>query len=747
MDLQPLQKIIHLPKHIFSVQIEPFTCQLVRSADNAVVWQWQATRFRTNKSGWQSPETATKVSWDDSGGRIIFSGLDQNQIELEIKVLPQRIDFGLQSPGSSNHTWLAVDFAAQPDEHYLGFGERFDKLDQRGEQIEWWVKNKAVGTETYIPIPFFLSSAGYGIHIDTTVRCISRMATPDDPQTVSIRNAAPNLKFSLIPGPTPKEILSNYTAIAGRPLQPPDWVFGPWKSLDWQIADQDGVNEDIAKQRALNLPVTVKILDARWEVAYHTFEFDPVKFPDPAGMIARLHAHGSRLVVWISPWMAVGNGADPDDVFYECAARDYLIKNSDGSVYIHSLANNPMLVGSCIDFTNPEAADWWQNNLRKLVKLGVAGFNVDFGEQIPADAVFYDGRTGREMHNEYPRLYNQLTFEVAQEGQPGVLLSRSGWHGSQKFSGIWAGDQSSDFADTSGLRSVIIAGQSAGLSGFPYWGSDIGGYFGDPSDEVYVRWAQLGAFSPIMMVHGAGRREPWTFSAQTLDIYRRYAQLHTDLFPYIQAYAAEAARTGLPIMRAMPLEFPEDPAAWAAENQHQYCFGTELVVAPLYYGFSRERWVYLPAGFWRDFWTGELVAGGQTVTRPAEIDTIPVLVKSGAIIPRLDPSPDTLIPVTTPGVRSAGVDLRLDIYPGADGHFQLSDGTLFNWKEATQTLTISQSPHPRQISVRRVGVDPDPVKITRSGQPIPIQSGSLNGEVDYVRFQVAEHEYQLSWPR
>jgi alpha-glucosidase (family GH31 glycosyl hydrolase) len=197
----------------------------------------------------------------------------------------------------------------------------------------------------------------------------------------------------------------------------------------------------------------------------------------------------------------------------------------------------------------------------------------------------------------------------------------------------------------------------------------------------------------------------------------------------------------------MPLEFPDDPAAWTAENQHQYCFGAELIVAPLYYGFSRERWVYLPTGFWRDFWTGELIAGGQTVTRPAEIDTIPVLAKTGAIIPRLDPSPETLIPATTPGVLSAGVDLRLDIYPGADGHFQLSDGTYFNWQEAVQTLVITNSPLPRQISARRVGFDPEPVTITHSGQPIPIESGSLNGEADYFRFQVAEGEYQLSWQR
>ena len=186
--------------------------------------------------------------------------------------------FELAAEGS-DQDWLAVDFYAGQDEHFLGFGERFDSLDQRGKQVELWVKNKATGGETYIPIPFYFSNIGYGVHIDTDVRCIARMATPDDPGVVSVRNAAPELKFTLIPGHTPKEILSHYSALAGRPSLPPDWVFGPWKSRDWQTANQVGIREDIEKQHALNLPATVKLLDARWEIAYHTFEFDPLNSP------------------------------------------------------------------------------------------------------------------------------------------------------------------------------------------------------------------------------------------------------------------------------------------------------------------------------------------------------------------------------------------------------------------------------------------------------------------------------------
>jgi alpha-D-xyloside xylohydrolase len=552
--------------------------------------------------------------------------------------------------------------------------------------------------------------------------------------------------MTVIPGQTFKEILSRYTVIAGRPSVPPDWVFGPWKSRDWQTADQSGVQQDVEKQHELGLPTTVKLIDARWEAAYHTFAFDPEKFPDPQGMIDQIHDHGSRLVLWISPWMAVGNNYDPDDAFFDCAERGYLIKNTEGEVYIHRLGNNPMLLGSCIDLTNPAAVAWWQSKIRILAELGVSGFNTDFGEQVPEDALFHDGRTGREMHNIYPRLYNEITYEAMQVDQAGVLLSRSGWHGSQRLSAVWAGDQTSDFAHNSGLRSAIMAGLSAGLSGFPYWASDIGGYFGTPTDEVYMRWTQFGAFSPIMMIHGAGLREPWAFSKQALDNYRRYARLHTDLFPYIHAYAHLASQTGIPIMRAMSLEFPDDPAIWGDLPQHQYFFGEELLVAPVYYGFSRTRLVYLPEGQWRDFWSGELLPGGQVVRRPADLDQIPVIARAGAIIPRLDPSPDTLLPATKDGVLSAGGGLRVDVYPGTDGHFQMCDGTELTWDESVQRLTVSGSPVERQLSVRRVGGGfGRPTHVDRDGDPLTRERGSLNGEVEYDRVQVDGRTVIFQW--
>ncbi|MDX1688851.1 MAG: glycoside hydrolase family 31 protein [Candidatus Promineifilaceae bacterium] len=722
----------------------PFACALRNRADGRLIWQLQAVRARRTDGVWLAATDATLQAPDAGAAHLRLTAGD-TPLDLHASVAEDVLRFEIAAAGDVE--WLAADLLSRPDEHYLGLGERFDALDQRGKQVDLWVVNGAQEGRTYIPVPFFQSTAGYGLHVDTDVRCLARLATHDDPAVVSIRNAAPTLSMTVIPGETPKAILSRYTAIAGRPAVPPPWVFGPWKSRDWKTEDQETVYEDADRQRELRLPATVKLIDARWEPTYHTFTFDRERYPDPEGMISHLHNLGYRLVLWISPWMVLE--PDRESPYQFCAERGYLITNSDGDPYLHRLGNSPTFFGTCFDFTNPEAVDWWQKQIARLVKMGVSGFKTDFGEQVPVDAHFHDGRTGREMHNVYPRLYNQVTYEAMQQEGDGVLLARSGWHGSQALSAVWAGDQTADYAPASGLPSAILAGQSAGLTGFPYWASDVGGYFGVPTDETFMRWSQFGAFSPIMQIHGAGRREPWTFSEETLDVYRRYAALHIDLFPYIYTYAHEATRSGLPIMRALALEFPDDPGVWGDVGEHAYCFGRELLVAPVYYGFSRLRYLYLPRGRWRDFWTGESLDGGRMVERPAPLDQMPIFARAGAIIPRLDPPAQTLLPAASPDIVPAGDDLRLDVYTGEDGGFLLYDGTEFRWNEETAILTAAGSPVSRRISVRLVGDDrPFVDAIEGDGATRSTSRGSLGGQPEYVRVALSpDGELRLRWQR
>jgi len=597
--------------------------------------------------------------------------------------------------------WLRLDWRARDDEHYLGFGERFDTVDQRGRQIDLRVINGASRDVVYKPIPFVMSSAGFAVHRIGDLRSIVRLATPDEPRLLSWRAQGNRMQVRLYAGPDYKTMLSRYTAVVGRPRTPPEWVFGPWKSRDWNVEDQATVLDDLRKQRELGLPASVKLIDAMWERETHDFAFDPEKYPDLSGMVREAHDLGYRIVLWVAPFMV--SGREPGPAYREAATRGYLIKREDGSPYVHRLGNSPTYLGTCIDFTNPAAVAWWQDRIRALVRLGISGFKTDFGEQVPDDARFFDGRRGFEMRNIFPRLYNRATYEAMQAETDGVLLGRSAWDGSQAISAIWAGDQTSDFAPETGLPSVIVAGQTAGLSGFPYWTSDIGGYFGTPTDDAFRRWTQFSAFSPLMQVHGLGPREPWLFAPETLEVYRKYARLHLDLFPYRYRYAQEASETGWPMMRALPFEFPDDPLAWGDTAETQFCLGRELMVAPASFGGERARQVVLPGGVaaWFDFDTGERFTPGTTVTVPCPPDRIPVFARAGAIIPLFANRPDTVIAANDPRVTTPSADLIVRLYPGADGEFHLSDGTHFHYRDAEGSLDVSGSPVARNLEVRR----------------------------------------------
>jgi len=722
------------------IGLSPFKIELINNSNGKTIFRLHTINVRTKKDGWEKIThfEITEKKQDELDLLLFVNKIRTST--LKVIVQNQSISVNLE-PIHKNIDWVSIDLDAKDDEHFLGFGERFDSIDQRGKRITLWVEDGAHAENTYIPIPFFISSKGYGLFIDTNVKSIANLATPDEPNIVSIRNAAPSLKFTVFVENTIKEILSVYTKISGRPVLPPKWVFGTWKSRDWQTADQEGILEDIQKQQELCLPSSVKLIDARWEAAYHTFKFDNTKFPDPKKMIDIIHSQGNKVVMWITPWMAVNNEQDPNDYYYACAEKGFFLKDNNGNNYVHQLGLNPMLVGSCIDFTNPAAIIWWQEQIRNLIDLGVDGFNTDFGEQVPENVIFHNGLSGKEMHNIYPVLYNEITFQAMQiNNKPAMLLARSGWHGSQAHSAIWAGDQSSDFSLNSGMHTALIAGQTAGLSGFPFWTCDIGGYFGNPNDEVYMRWTQMGAFSPIMMLHGAGKREPWDFSEQALTNYRKFAKIHTDLFPYIYSYANHASETGIPIMRAMALEFPEDTHIWNELCENQYCFGSELLVAPIHYSFSRTRPVYLPVGKWRDFWTGFLFDGGNEISCRAEINQIPVFARAGAIIPMLDPSPLVIENTKNGQILSASDNLKIFVYPGQDGFFRLVDGTAFVWVEEKQELTIIDSPVTRFVSVQIMDGNPGHItKVMQNQRQLETDHANLDGETNFTRALISHN--------
>ncbi|MGE5675723.1 MAG: TIM-barrel domain-containing protein [Mycobacterium leprae] len=580
---------------------------------------------------------------------------------------------------------VAIAFPAGADEHFFGFGEKFNAVDQRGRLVDLYVRNGASGDETYKPIPFWMSTAGYGCALVTERRAWVAAAHPLEPDAVVATVEGAELEAVLFTGGSLKELLTAYTGWVGRPPCPEPWVFGPWKSRDWRVEDGASVRVDLERQRELGLAATVKLIDAGWTTEPNNFIWDRVKYPDPDGLIQDARRMGYEVVLWVCSWFIQGT-----TIWSQLAESGFFCRKADGTPYVHRLANSPDLLGSMLDFTNPDAIAWWQAGIRGLMEMGVRGIKTDFGEQIPADAVCWDGRSGEIMHNLYPRLYNEATWAVVSKYN-GILLARSAWAGSQRFPGIWAGDQTADFAPWSGLPSVIRAGQSAGLSGFPYWASDIGGYFSSPTPDCFTRWAEFGAFSPIMQIHGLGEHDPWNMGAEALAIYRRFADLRCRLFPYIYTCAQTAAQTGLPIMRALPLEFEEDPGVYANDfATFQYMFGPDLLVAPVAWDSMRQRRVYLPAGAdWVDLWTGEEHPGGTILYAQTPQERIPVYVRKGAILP-----------LQQNAMPLGSSDREIRIYPNGDSAVTLYDGTTYTFQATGAQVRVAVSGAPAQATHR-----------------------------------------------
>ena len=604
-----------------------------KNTSQGLTW-YEATDVVDRQTAKDGENVITYASTAENDERVV---LRISEPTPGVKKMHWTLESGSGSNGATSDVeWVECHYPVAEDERFYGFGETYGSLDQRGKELRLWVENGCVRDLSYKPIPFSLSSAGYGIYLEHNELIYARMATPDIGSRVEWKVNSSQLVLYRIEAEDIAGIIDKYTAWVGRPTLPPPWFFGPWKSRDWRTENQQTVLLDLQKQRELGIPCSVKLIDAAWEKELNDFNFHPEKFPDFSSVMKEAERLQYQVVLWISPWVA-----EWAEIYPELDQKGYFLRRPDGSTYVHRLANNPGLRGSMIDFTNPEAKKWWQEKIEMLMELGVRGIKTDFGEQVPADARFYNGETGKTMHNLYPVLYNEATHEIVSKYN-GILLGRSAWSGSQAFTGIWAGDQTADFAPQSGMLPTIYAGQNVGLSGFPYWGSDIGGYFGTPDRECFIRWTQYAAFTPCMELHGLGERDPWDMDQEAQDNYRYYTSLHTRLFPYMYRLAIEGSRRGTPMMRAMMLHYNDDRRIHELECVHsQYMFGEDLLVAPVFFE-GRERDVYLPAGDWIDAWSGERVSGPWNGKAKAELDHIPVWFRAGAIVPMLPEGIETI---------------------------------------------------------------------------------------------------------
>ncbi|WP_084130558.1 alpha-xylosidase [Demequina sp. NBRC 110055] len=529
-----------------------------------------------------------------------------------------------------------------------GLGERFGPLVKNGQSVDIWNADGGTSSEqAYKNIPFYLTNRGYGVLVNHPEH-VSFEVGSETVERVQFSVPGQSLEYLVFAGPTPREVIDRYTALLGRPASVPAWSYGLWLSTSFTTDyDEATVNSFVDGMRERDIPLSVFHFDCFWmrEFEWTNLTWDERTFPDPAGMLQRLHDKDLKVCAWINPYIAQAS-----DLFEEGLANDYFVKNRDGSVWQWDLWVAGMAL---VDFTNPAAREWFQERLRGLLQQGVDALKTDFGERIPTDVVYFDGSDPQVMHNLYTQLYNDAVFEVLKqergEGEA-VLFARSATAGGQQFPVHWGGDNTSTYPS---MAETLRGGLSLAASGFGYWSHDIGGFEGTPDPGVFKRWVAFGLLSSHSRLHGSDSyRVPWAFDDEAVAITRQFAHLKNTLMPYLLTAGADAAATGVSVARPMFFEFPDDPAVTYLDRQ--YMLGSDLLVAPV---MSADGVVdfYLPTGTWTSLLTGERVEGGRWVRESHGFDSLPLYVRPGAIIPR--------------GSRSDRPDydyldgLTLDVYP------------------------------------------------------------------------------------
>jgi alpha-glucosidase (family GH31 glycosyl hydrolase) len=633
-------------------------------------------------------------------------------VAIEVRQLgPRALRCTIAPDTTANVASIGGAFNAPTDERFVGFGERFDTVNQRGRAVEMWADDRRVanyGTSTYAPVPTLLSSRGYGFALEGFDRSRFDLASRM-PDRWTWQQDAPTVSALITYGPTLKDLVRRNAELTGLPPLPPPWLFGVWKT---SVGGQESVIAEMQKLRTLKIPVSAVFaydaVDSEANLGWPVVTFagrQPGPYPDPKTYTRVLHDLGFKVLNYLTADFHLDR---PN--YGEPALHGFLVRRADGRPYIH-----PGFQVAWLDYSDPDAVLWWGASWRRALEdLGYDGGMLDLGELIPADALLADGTSGLQSHNRYPLLYAKAAWENAQAVRPGgdfALVLRSGSLGAQRFqSAQWNGDAVMRWQGPDGLQSMIPAGLSFGLSGFPYWHAEVAGYVQadlsqEQERELWLRWLQLATWTCLLRDHLGDYPRPgvevWSDEG-TLNAFRIAARSHASLVPYLYSLAAEATRTGLPVMRYMALEAPDDPRAW--QQDQSFFLGPNLLVAPVVEAGATTRRVYLPAGEWVDYWRGTLYTGGQEVTVPAPLDASgpPVFARAGSIVP-LATEHDSLVPTSNPDVTVWNGDLVVRIFPSGplgfvESSFTLYDGTRLRWTGSA--LEVSNAPTPKMIEAR-----------------------------------------------
>lgn len=556
-------------------------------------------------------ENPWKVMVRDAQGKI----LTQTRCKADGKAsYTPTLPFAFVRRASDYSRSVAAVFSLSPDEKIFGCGESFTKLDKNGQKIVLWAHDpNGVQTQTmYKPIPFYLSSRGYGMFMHTTspITC-DFGATYGESNAMQIGDE--NLDLFIFLG-DPKEILDAYTDLTGKAPMPPLWSFGLWMSRITYFSEQDGRNvaENLRNNR---IPSDVIHFDTGWfETDWRCdYKFAPSRFKDPAGMISDLKKQGFRTSLWQLPYFVPKN-----DLYPEIVAQGLAVKNANGSVPYED---------AVLDFSNTSTIKWYEDKIAGLLKLGVSAIKVDFGEAAPLSGVYASGRTGFYEHNLYPLRYNKIVSDLTKKlTGDRIIWARSTWAGSQRYPIHWGGD-----AETTnkGMEAQLRGGLSLGLSGFTFWSHDIGGFTMKTPEDLYRRWLPMGLLSSHTRTHGQAPKEPWEYGEEFQNYFRKVVEMKYKLMPYIYTQSKIASEKGLAMVRALFVEFPNDPGAWQIDNQ--YMLGSDILVAP-FFESSKTRQVYLPKGKWLDYQTGKKYEAGWHEIAAGEIEVI-MMVREDAVLP------------------------------------------------------------------------------------------------------------------
>ena len=580
----------------------------VTETNDKIIYSSDYGTIQINKNPW-------RIVLKDKAGRILSQTAALSDADsTQVKYTP----FCFVKRGSDNARRINPVFTLTADEMIFGCGESATGLNKAGQKVNLFVTDPQ-GPETdqmYKPIPFFMSNRGYGMfmHTSAPVTCdfgatyigLNKMFMGDE-----------NLDLFVFFG-EPKDILDEYTDLVGKPGMPPLWSFGTWMSRITYFSEKEGY--DVAANiRKNKYPCDVIHFDTGWfDVDWQCdYKFSENRFQNPQQMLKDLRSQGFHVCLWQLPYFTPKNR-----YFSELIEKDMYVKNGNGELPYEDVV---------LDFSNPETVKWYQDKLAGLLNIGVSAIKVDFGEAAPLNGIYASGKSGWYEHNLYPVRYDMAVSEITKKlHNENIMWARAAWAGSQRYPLHWGGDAATT---NTGLLGTLRAGLSFGLSGFSFWSHDMGGFVKSTPEDLYCRWIPFGFLTSHTSAHGAPPTEPWLYDSKRVqDVFRKSAEMKYRLMPYVYAQAKECTEKGLPMLRALFVEFPDDPGAWKVDDE--YLFGSQILVAPLLESGMTGRTVYLPEGKWIDYQTEKVYEGGWHRIEAGSLPII-MLVRDGSVLPHL----------------------------------------------------------------------------------------------------------------